>query len=225
MCFQVSPKSCSGTHAFSCTYALVDPTRSNPQHPIVLSVFANKLEDFPRCIRAGDVMLCVDVRVDIFRGFLKLVGSNRSENFSFVVFSRKVNYVTGFPRLNTRQDNRNQIDSVWGFHLNEWEIHQSDRRKIAYPVTPAKVEEMNSWSECLFLQSKVAGKSPCELSLDQAFIYTSTKCKGSGSMNSWSSEVKGRCDVTCMVAAVISPECPLLGTNLLLLSAASTTGW
>ena len=211
MSFQVSPKPCSGTHAYSCTYALVDPSRSNLQFPTVLSVFANTLEEFPHCIRAGDVMLCIDVRVNIFNGFLKLIGSNRSEHFSFVVFSRKVNYVTGFPRLNANRNmDHNHIDSTWGFHVNEWEIHQSNRRRRVYPITSAMVEEMNSWSECLFLRSQVGGKSPCELSLDQALMYTSSK-----EMNtSWSSNVKGRCDVTCMVAAVISPECPVLGTIL-----------
>ena len=218
--FQVSPKPCGGSHSYSCTYTLVDPTRSNPQFPVVLNVFANTLAEFPHCIRAGDVLLCVDVRVNIHHGFLKLIGSNKSEscsdNFSFVVFSRKVNYVTGFPRLMAQQDSRDQTDMTWGFSLNEWAIHQSNKRRRVYPVTPAAVERMSAWSECLFLQSQVGGKSPCELSLDQAFLHTSSKGMGKGIAgvgNSWSSDVKGRCDVTCMVAAVICPDRPISGTT------------
>lgn len=211
--FLVSPRLCGGSHKYSCTYQLIDPTRPNPQQPVVLTVFASNLDDFPHCTRAGDVILCIDVKVELIKGFVKLVGSNASQHFAFVVFSRKVNYITGFPRINTRQDNRDQIDSTWGFHNNEWEIYPSHRRRKAYPITSSKVEEMNSWSECQFLQSQVGGSSKCELSLDQAFTYTSTKEKGMGNgmLNSWASDIRGRCDVICLVAAVIGPECSSQG--------------
>ena len=91
--FQVSPKACQGSNRYSCTYTLIDMTKPNPHNPVSLNIFADEVEDFPKCIRAGDIIRCMNVMVEIRGGYSKLIGNPRNKS-TYVTFSRKVNFLT-----------------------------------------------------------------------------------------------------------------------------------
>lgn len=195
----MSPKSCGGSHKFSRTYTLVDPSKPSLQFPIILHIFANAVDQFPHCIRTGDVMRCTDVKVDLYNGYPKLIGSDRNRS-SFVLFSKKVNYLTGFSRLSADSNAVANVENDRGFPSSDWTIHSTPTQYRECTFTTAKVLELSAWSEGVFLQSPLGEKSMCELDLGQVLTYTSQKTKDT----SWSQAVKGgRCDVTCMVAAIV----------------------
>lgn len=195
----MSPKSCGGSHKLSRTYTLVDPSRPSLQFPIILHIFANTVDEFPQCVRTGDVMRCTDVKVDLYNGFPKLIGSDKNRS-SFVVFSKKVNYLTGFSRLYTDSNANPDVEFDRGFPSTDWTIYSNPIRYKECASTTAKVFELSAWSEGVFLQSPLGEKSMCELNLGQVLRYTSQKSKDA----SLSQAVKdGRCDVTCMVAAIV----------------------
>jgi Telomeric single stranded DNA binding POT1/CDC13 len=197
----MSPKSCGGSHKLSRTYTLVDPSRPSLQFPTILHIFANTIEEFPQCVRTGDVMRCIDVKVDLYNGYPKLIGSDRNRS-SFVLFSKKANYLTGFSRLNTDSNANTGVENDRGFPTSDWTINSNPTQYRECPSTTAKVLELSAWSEGVFLQSPLGEKSMCELSLGEVLTYTSQKSKDM----SWSQAVMGgRCDVTCMVAAIVQP--------------------
>jgi hypothetical protein len=144
-------------------------------------------------------MRCIDVKVDLYNGYPKLIGSDRNRS-SFVLFSKKANYLTGFSRLNTDSNADAGVDYYRGLPSSDWTINSNPTRYLECPSTTAKVLGMSAWSEGVFLQSPLGEKSMCELNLGELLTYT---CQKSGDA-SWSQRVKGgRCDVTCMVAAVV----------------------
>ena len=195
----MSPQGCGGTHKLSRTYTLVDPTRPSLQCPTILHIFANTIDEFPHSIRAGDVIRCTDVKVDIYNGFPKLIGSDRNRS-SFVLFHKKVDNLTGFSRPSSECNGHNDFQNSWGLPSSDWSIHSTHIRNIPCASTAARVIELSTWSERVFLQSPLGEKSMCELTLGQVLTYTNQQSKDT----IWSQAVMGgRCDVTCMVAATV----------------------
>ena len=207
--FQVSPQKCKGSHKYSCTYALADPSKPSLQFPIVLQVFCNNLDEFPKCLSAGDVMRCKNVKVDLFNNFPKLIGSDRNRS-SFVTFSKKINYLTGFPSRQTQAYSSEEMKYNWGLSPKEWNVESTDMRATGDPYTTLRVTELSTWSERLFMMAPVGEKSICELKLDEVLSYTKLIDPRAASRRL--SDKGGKCDVTCMVAAVL-PE----GTGTVLL--------
>lgn len=199
--FQVSPKTCSGTHKYSCTYALADPSNPSLQYPVVLQVFSSNLKEFPTCIRAGDVMRCKNVKVDVFNNFPKLIGSDRNKS-SFVTFSKTIDHLTGFSRRQPQACSSAGIDMNWGLPPM-WTVRSTDRKARGDPDTTLKVTELSTWSDKRFLEASVGEKSIWVLTLNEVLSHTKLIDPRAASRNQ--SDKGGKCDVICMVAAVL-PE-------------------
>lgn len=147
-------------------------------------------------------MRCKNVKVDLFNNFPKLIGSDKNLS-SFVTFSKNVNYLTGFSRRHRQAYSSEEMERNWGLPPNEWVILSTDRHGKGDPYTTLRVTELSTWSENLFLRASVGEKSLCELTLDEVLSYT--KLIDPKAVSRSLSDKGGRCDVTCMVAAVL-PE-------------------
>lgn len=204
MSFQVSPSTCRGSNRFSCTYTLVDISKPNPHHPISLNVFADFTEDFPKCVRAGDIIRCTNVKVEIKGGFPKLVGNLRNRS-SYITFSRKVNHLTGFSRNIDESSNRDgkKMSSPWGLSTSDWVIQTPDKKEGNKHdfTTSETVKQLHSWAEGLFMGCTLGEKKKPDLTLNE--VYKNTTCLAEHE-NRISTTRISRCDIICMVAAVSS---------------------
>ena len=202
MSFQVSPKACRGSNRYSCTYTLIDMTKPNPHNPVSLNIFADEVEDFPKCIRAGDIIRCMNVMVEIRGGYSKLIGNPRNKS-TYVTFSRKVNFLTGFSE-NVGETSRTeglQLDCPWRLFSLQWVVHSPDKNKRRgnETMTMQKVKQLHSWAEGLFMGCTLGEKNKPDLSLHD--IYQNTTFKVENEVFSRAPKID-RCDVICMVAAI-----------------------
>jgi hypothetical protein len=188
--FSAGPKSCNSkaSHKFSCTYSLIDTTDPNPQFPMVLTVFGNTSKDFPQHIQTGDIMRFINVKVDHFNNFQKLIGSSdKNGGLKILSFHRKVNYLTGF--LNDHNDG----GSSTGLLSSEWDIQSS--KSTYYPLHATDyetVKNLNSWSEQIFIRTSLGEQGNLTMTLKN-IVSLPTERKDQ------------RCDLVCMVVAVMVP--------------------
>lgn len=204
MSFQVSPKACQGSNRYSCTYTLIDMTKPNPHNPVGLNVFADNIEDFPKCIRAGDIIRCTKVMVEIRNGYSKLIGNPRNKS-SYITFSRKVNFLTGFSESidESCRTEGLRLDCPWGLFSLEWVVHSSDKnkRRENETVTMQKVKQLHSWAEGLFMGCTLGEKNKTDKSLHEVYQNTTFTVENEGFSRAPKID---RCDVICMVAATAS---------------------
>lgn len=175
-------------------------------------MFAHRIDEFPKCIRAGDIMECKKVRVDLHQNFPALIASDRNKS-CIVTFSRNINYLSGFPKytieeINDRHDNLNvklgRKVINWGFHPSDWLIHSTDKNEKGNNFKHnLSVQQLHAWSEGIFSRSAVGDHARSDVGLNDIFNHTITTHNGSN--NDKNSKMKNNlCDVVCMVCAVIT---------------------
>jgi hypothetical protein len=89
------PKSTRGSHAYSLSFAIVDPSATSPAGSIFFVWFCNSLSGLSMTFRVGDIIRIEKARVQEFNGFPQLVA--KDSNSKVVIFHRKRDELTGAP--------------------------------------------------------------------------------------------------------------------------------
>mmetsp|Transcript_35364 Transcript_35364/g.76280 ORF Transcript_35364/g.76280 Transcript_35364/m.76280 type:complete len:615 (-) Transcript_35364:803-2647(-) len=93
------PKSCKGSHKFSCSFSIVDPSLHSPGDYININWFANNLGQLEMGFKIGDVVRCERLAFQIFNTFPQLVG--KGDKSALEVFQKVENFATGLPAVVT----------------------------------------------------------------------------------------------------------------------------
>jgi hypothetical protein len=186
-----------GSHKFSCTYGLIDMTKSNPHYPMKLTVFGDNPKDFPQHLQTGDIMRCINVKVDNYNNFQTLQGSDRT-GLQIVSFHRKVNHLTGFP-LRCQSDRGGGLmegsgtGTGTGFLSSDWDVHfTTSTCPIFYTNDYDTVRNLNSWSEQVFIKSTLGDQGNPSMTLKNILSLPTERAEQ-------------RCDLVCMVVGVMFP--------------------
>ena len=97
----VPQKTSTGTHKYSKTLGLIDPTFPNPSAPVHLNIFLNDLTYLPKVERCGDMIRAHRISARVWNGNLQLVGWPDSHRSSFLIVSRKIDICSGLPMIQT----------------------------------------------------------------------------------------------------------------------------
>ena len=80
-------KRCSGKNKYMASYSLVDTTCSSASDVVIVNIFGDKIENFPRVTAIGDVLRLNRVKLGEYKGAPQLLGSKQF-NSAFTCFSR-----------------------------------------------------------------------------------------------------------------------------------------
>jgi hypothetical protein len=91
------PKSCKGSHKFSCSFSIIDPSLHSPGDSININWFADNLGQLEMSFKIGDVVRCERLAFQMFNSFPQLVG--KGDKSILEVFQKVENFATGLPAV------------------------------------------------------------------------------------------------------------------------------
>jgi hypothetical protein len=101
--FYGRPKLCkSGKNKYTCSYTIIDSTSKSICEGVVVNVFENNINFFPKIIAIGDVLRIHRVGIDSYQSKIQLIG-NPPAHTSLATFRPKMSLLTGLVPIHNEE--------------------------------------------------------------------------------------------------------------------------
>ena len=193
------PKPCRGSHKYSVSFTMIDPSIPSPSGSIALVWFCNSIDGLHMKYKVGDIIRIENTRVDEFNGFPQLVA--KDSNCNVTIFHRRSDPITGSPVVpltptpdqltSGSSSNRKPFkDAAWettvlgNFDIEQGAMTKKQKADLHPPVDrppqlwPEEIKKLNAmyyWAQRVFREhSSSAEKAAyfCSLHALQTFIST-----------------------------------------------------